>query len=60
MDDQPVIRVFDVLPIKTGDFTVTELREAIKSNQGNKATALDCIPAEVWKLECFNDQLLAV
>ena len=58
MDDQPIARVFDALPIKTGDFTLTELWEAIKSTQGNKANGLDSIPAEVWKLVCFNDQLL--
>ena len=60
VDDQPVVRVFDALPINTGDFTVTELREAIKSMQGNRATGLDGIPAEVWKLECFSYQLLEV
>ena len=37
-----------------------KLREAIQSTRGNKATGLDGIPAEVWKLECFNDQLLQV
>ena len=41
MDDQPVTRVLDALPTKTGDFTMTELREAITSTQGNKATGLD-------------------
>ena len=60
MDDQPVTRVFNALPIKTGDFTMTELPEAIKSTQGNKATGLDGIQAEVWKLECFRDQVLDV
>ena len=60
VDDQPITRVFDALPIKTGDLTVKELREAIKSAQGNKATGLDGIPAGVWKFECFNDQLLEV
>ena len=60
MDDQPITRVFDALSIKTGDFTMTELREAIKSAQEKKATGLDGIPAQVWKLECFNDQLLEV
>ena len=59
MDDQPITRVFDTLPIKSGGFTI-ELREAITSTQGNKATGLDGIPAEVWELECFNDQLLEV
>ena len=54
--DHTITRVFDTLPIKTGDFTNTELQEAI-SIQGNKATGLDSISEEVWKLECFNDQL---
>ena len=49
VDDQPITRVFDTLPIKTGDFTMTEIWEAVKSTQGNKATGLDGIPAEVWK-----------
>ena len=60
VDDRPVARVFDALPIKTGEFTMTESREAMKSTQGNKAIGLYGIPAEVWKLECFNDQLLKV
>ena len=60
MDDQPVTRVFHPLPIKNGDFAMTELREAIKSTHGNKATGLGGIPSEVRKLECFNDQLLEV
>ena len=46
--------------MKTDDFTMTELREAMKLIQGNKATGPEVIPAEVWKLECFNDQLLEV
>ena len=40
--------------------TELRVREAIKSTQGNKATGLDGIPVEVWKLECFIDQLLEV
>ena len=56
VDNQPITRVFRALLIKTGDFTMTELWEAIKSTQGNRATGLDCIPSEV----CFNDQLLEV
>ena len=51
VDDQPITRAFDVLPIKAGDLAMTELREAVKSTQGNKTTGLDGIP--VWKLECF-------
>ena len=53
-------RGFDALPTKTGDFTVMKLRKAIKSTQGSNTTGLDGIPAGVWKLECFNDQLLDV
>ena len=37
VDDQPITRVFDALPIKTGHFTMTELREAIQSTQRIKA-----------------------
>ena len=50
MDGQPVNRVFDTLPTKTGDFAMTELREAIKSTTGNRATEFDGIPAEVGSL----------
>ena len=39
---------------------MTESREAIKSSQGNKVTGLDSIPAEVWMLEWFSNQLLEV
>ena len=46
--------LFDALPIKTGDFAMTELRKAMISTQGNKATGLDGIPAEVWNLECVD------
>ena len=55
MDDQPIIRVFNAVPIKADDFTITE---ALQSTQGNKATGLDSIPAEALKLKCVNDQLL--
>ena len=50
VDDQPVTRVFNALPIKTGNFTMRELWETIKSTQGNKATGLNGIPAKVWNL----------
>ena len=60
VDDQPITRELDALPIKTGDVTTTELGEAIKSTQGDKATGLDGVSAEVWKLECFNVQILEV
>ena len=55
-DDQPISRIFDILPIKTGDFTMKELRRAIKLTQENNATGLDGIPADIWKPECINDQ----
>ena len=60
VDDQPITRKFDALPITTGYFTKTGLREAIKSTKGSKATGLNGIPAVVWKLDCFDDHLLEV
>ena len=60
VNDQPITWAFDALPVKTGDFAVTELWEAIQSAQGNNVDGLDGISPEVWKLECFNDQLLEV
>ena len=46
IDDQPVLIVFDYLPIKTGEFSAIELQVSIKSFQNNKATGLDSIPIE--------------
>ena len=46
------------LDIKTGLFTSYELTKAIKSIQSGKAVGLDEIPAEVWKLEDFQNVLL--
>ena len=43
---QSINKVFDTLPIITGDFTMSELQDAIKATQNNKATGLDGIPAE--------------
>ncbi len=60
IDDQPINKVFDTLPIVTGDFTMSELQDAIKATQNNKATGLDGIPAEVWKMDCLREQLLEV
>ena len=37
-----------------------ELQDATKATQNNKATGLDGIPAEVWKMDCLRDQLLKV
>ena len=60
IDDQTIEKLFDTLPINTGDFTLDELRSAIKSLQNNKATGLDGIPGEVWKIGCLDQQLLLV
>ena len=60
IDDQPVPKVFDALPIKTGDFIAIELQASIKSFQNNKATGLDNIPIETWKTGCMNKELLEV
>ena len=58
IDDQPVPKVFDTLPIKTGEFTAIELQVSIKSFQNNKATGFDNKPIETWKTGCMNEELL--
>ena len=60
IDDQPVPKVFNTLPIKTGEFTAIELQASIKSLQNKKATGLDSIPIETWKTGCTNEELLNV
>ena len=46
IDDQPVPKIFNTFPIKTGEFTAIELQASIKSFQNNKATGFDNIPIE--------------
>ena len=46
------------LSIKKGAFTMDELRTVLKNTKSGKSCGLDNIPAEVWKLENFNDALL--
>ena len=46
------------LNIKKGNFTMDELNLAIKNISNGKASGLDCIPGEVWKLGAFDDVLL--
>ena len=58
IDDVPVMKVFDKLPIETGEFTMDELKHSIKDLKSNKASGLDEIPPEVWKTECFDQELL--
>ena len=46
------------LNIETGPFTAPELSKATKSIQNGKAVGLDEIPAEVWKIDDFQEFLL--
>ena len=48
----------DQLDIKTGLFTVYELRKFTKSFQNGKVVGLDEMPSEVWKLDEFQEFLL--
>ena len=50
--------VQDELPINTCDFTHEELRSCIRSLKNNKACGLDDIPAEVWKAQILDQELL--
>ena len=49
---------YDQLDIKTGNFTSEELIKATKNMQNGKATGLDEILVEVWKLHQFQEFLL--
>ena len=44
--------------IKSGNFTMDELKTALQNTKSAKACGLDNIPGEVWKLDDFNDILL--
>ena len=46
------------LNIETGPITALELSKATKSIQNGKAVGLDEIPAEVWKIDVFQEFLL--
>ena len=46
------------LGIKSGNFTMDELKAALQNTQYAKACSLDNIPGEVWKLDDFSDILL--
>ena len=58
LNDQPIERVFNTLPIETGDFTADELQKSINASQNNKAPELDGIPIEMWKTGCLDEELL--
>ena len=42
-----IMKAKDILPINTGDFTLKEVEDAIKSFKNNKAPGIDDIPAEI-------------
>ena len=60
LDDQPIQRVFNTLPIETRDFTGDELQKSINALQNNKAPGLDGIPIETWKTGCLDEELLEI
>ena len=58
IDDQPVLKVFDTLPIKTGEFTAIKLQASIKSFQNNKATDLANILIETWENRLYEQRII--
>ena len=60
IDDKPILKVFDTLPIETGEFTMDKLKLSVEVLKNNKAPGLDEIPAEAWKSECFDQELLEI
>ena len=56
-DNIAIQKVYDTLPIETGELTIEELKLTIKDLKNNKATGLYEIPAEVWKTGCFDNKL---
>ena len=60
LDDQPIERVFNTLPIKTEDFTADELQKSINASQNNKAPGLGGISTETWKTGCLDEELLEI
>lgn len=60
IEEAPTLKIFDELPIKTDAFDMDDLEAAIRTLKNNKATGLDEIPAEVWKIGCLNDILLQI
>ena len=54
----PMEKISDSLDINIGDFTLDELKAAIKKLKSSKAFGPDNIPAIIWKDDIFNDLLL--
>ena len=57
LDVQPIERVFNTLPIETGDFTADELQKSINASQNNKAPGLEGIAIKTWKTGCLEEEL---
>ena len=60
LKDQPIERVFNTLPIETGDFMADKLQKSINASQNNKAPGLDGIAIETWKTGCLDEELLEI
>ena len=56
LNDQPIERVFNMLPIESGDF----MADKLIGLQNNKAPRLDGIPIEMWKTGCLDEELLEI
>ena len=57
----PTKRMIDLeLHIEKNDFTMKEQQIVIKNLKNNKASGIDNIPAEIWKVRIFNEQLLYI
>ena len=59
--DEELVNIVDAtLPIETGPFTNDELQHVLKKMPNGKASGLDDIPAEVWKMGRFKNILLDI
>ena len=56
LNDQPIERVFNMLPIESGDF----MADKLIALQNNKAPEQDGIPIEMWKTGCLDEELLEI
>ena len=60
LDHQPIKRVFNTLPIETGDFTADGLQKSINALHNNKAPGLGGILIEMWKTGRLDEELLEI
>ena len=56
LNDQPIERVFNMLPIESGDF----MADKLIALQSNNAPRQDGIPIEMWKTGCLDEELLEI